>query len=225
MRRNSAKAIRLGLGLRFNWTDYPNYPQPFPSTTLGDESLGKNVDLTAKWIASGQSTLDVRLSYSDISYDYNTLNDFTGFNGGLGWTWQPTGKIRTRLDLNGAPSYTANFYGFSGGSVRVNNSKFARTVRYSADYLATAKTSFNANIGLTKDSLSQTDTITGNTQYGSDLYTTIGLGVTYLPTPNSQLACRVDYQHRSASDNAVLYGMSYPYNGTNFFCSGQLLLR
>lgn len=217
--------LTVGLGLRYNWTDFPNYPQPFPSTDLGDKSLGKNIDFTTKWIASGQSTVDLRLSMSDITYDYNTANDFNGFNGGLGWSWQPTGKISTRLDLYGAPSYTANFYGFSGGAVRVNNAKFARAVRYSANYLATAKTTFNANLGLTKDYLSQTDTITGNTQYGSDLYTTVGLGVTYAPTRNSQLACTVNYQNRSANDNAILYGMSYPYNGTTVFCSGQLVLQ
>ena len=217
--------LTVGLGLRYNWTDYPNYPQPFPSTTLGDDSLGKNIDFTARWVATGQSTLDLRLSMSDIAYTYNTLNDFNGFNGGLGWTWQPTGKIRTRLDLNGAPSYTANFYGFSGGAIRVNNSRFARTIRYSATYLATGKTTFNGIIRLSKDSLSQTDQASGNTQYGSDLYSTVGLGVTYAPTRNSQLACNVDYQRRTASDNAVLYGMSYPYSGTNFQCSGQLVLQ
>lgn len=217
--------LTVGLGLRFNWTDYPNYPQPLPSTALGDDSLGKNIDFTAKWIATGQSTLDVRLSMSDVSYTYNTINDFNGFNGSFGWTWTPTGKLWTRLVLNGEPSYTANFWGYAGSPLRINNSKFARSIRYTAIYQATGKTSFNANIRMTKDSLSQTDQITGNSQYGSDLYTTIGIGVTYAPTRNSQIACNLDYQRRSANDNAILYGMSYPYNGTNFQCSGQLVIQ
>lgn len=217
--------LTIGLGLRYNWTDYPNYPQPLPSTALGDDSLGRNIDFTGKWVATGQSTLDLRLSYSDIAWTYNTINDFKGFNGGLGWSWKPTGKLNSRLDIYGAPSYTANFFGFSGGSVRVSNSRFARSIRYALNYQATGKTAFNANLRLTKDYLTQTDTLTGNTQYGSDLYTTVGLGVTYAPTINSQLACSVNYQNRSASDNAILYGMSYPYNGTNFSCSGQLVLQ
>lgn len=216
--------LTVGLGLRYNWTDYPNYPQPFPSTDLGDNSVGKNLDFTAKWVPTGLSSLDLRLSLTDVSYTYNVGNDFHGFNGGLGWDWQPTGKIHTRLAIFGEPSYTANFYGFSGGEVRVNNSRFARAIRYSASYFATGKASFNASIGLTKDYLSQSSEFTG-TQYGSDLYTTVGLGVTYAPTINSQLACNVNYHDRTASDNAVRYGMSYPYSGTNFNCSAQLVLR
>ncbi len=57
----------LGAGFRFTRTDYPYYPHPFPSRELGDQGDGKNFDLTAKWIPNGLSTVDVRLSYSDIS--------------------------------------------------------------------------------------------------------------------------------------------------------------
>lgn len=219
--------LTFGLGVRYNWTDYPNSSQPFPSTELGDSSVGKNIDFTTKWVPNGVSTVDLRLSLTDISYKYNTVNDFRGFNGGLGWNWQPTGKIQTRLYIFGEPSYTASFNNFDGNAPRINNSRFARAIRYSATYLATGKTSFNANIGVTKDYLSQLNTVTGNTEYGSDLYTTVGLGVTYAPTVNSQIACNVAYQHRSANDAAAnaVPAMSYSYSGSNVNCSGQLLLK
>jgi hypothetical protein len=213
----------LGAGFRFARTDYPFYPHPFPSLELGDTGDGKNFDLTAKWIPSGLSTVDVRLSYSDIAYDVSTARDFNGFNGSVGWTWQPTGRIFSSIAFVGEPGYSSTFYGFEGGPVRVDNSKFARSARWYGTYLATGKTKFTWNLSLTKDYLTQT--IFNNTQNGSDLVSTGSLGVSYAPTRNSQLACNVSYTDRSVSDNALRWGMSYPYNGTTFSCSGQLVVQ
>ena len=213
----------LGARYRFTRTDYPYYPQPFPSTALGDTGTGNNFDLTAKWIPTGLSTVDLRLSYSDITYDFNTARDFNGFNGSLIWTWQPTGKLFSGIALVGEPGYSNTFYAFEGGPVRVDNSKFARTARWYGTYLATGKTKFTWNLSLTKDYLTQT--IFSNTQNGSDLVATANLGVSYAPTPNSLLACSVSYTDRTVSDNALRWGMSYPYNGTTVSCSGQLVVQ
>ena len=70
-----------------------------------------------------------------------------------------------------------------------------------------------------------TQTIFGITRKGTDLYTNVALGISYAPTFNSTLACNVSYQKRTASDEALAFGLSYPYNGTNFNCSGQLVFR
>ncbi|HRP27258.1 MAG TPA: hypothetical protein PLG77_02360 [Burkholderiaceae bacterium] len=217
------RILNFGAGFRFTRTEYPYYPHPFPSTELGDTGDGKNFDFTIKWIPSGLSTVDVRLSYSNINYDINQARDFNGFNGSLSWTWQPTGKIKSTLALIGAPGYASTFYAFVGEPVRVDNSRFTRTVRWNGTYLATGKTSFNASLNLTKDYLEQT--IFSSTQQGSDLLTTGSLGVSYAPTRNSLLSCNVSYTDRSVSDNAERYAMSYPYNMTMFSCSGQLVLQ
>ncbi|HMN76850.1 MAG TPA: hypothetical protein PKC97_12340 [Burkholderiaceae bacterium] len=212
-----------GAAFRFQRTEYPFYPHPFPSTKLGDTGDGKNFDFTIKWVPSGLSTVDVRLSYSDINYDINNGRDFNGFNGSLTWTWNPTGKIFSGLTLIGAPGDSSTFYAFIGEPVRVDTSRFARTIRWYGTYLATGKTKFTWNLSLTKDYLEQT--IFSSTQQGSDLVTTGSLGVSYAPTRNSQLACNVGYLDRSASDNALRWGMSYPYSTTTFSCSGQLVLQ
>jgi hypothetical protein len=213
----------FGAAFRFTRTDYPYYPHPFPSREVGDTGDGKNFDLTAKWIPNGLSTVDARLSYSDINYDINEARDFNGFNGSLTWRWLPTGKIQSNLSFIGAPGYASTFYGFDGGPVRVDNSRFARTIRWNGTYLATGKTSFTASLGLTKDYLRQT--ILGSTQNGSDLITIGSLGVNYAPTRNSQLACNVSYTDRTVSDTAERYRMSYAYNAMTFGCSGQLVLQ
>lgn len=213
----------FGGSFRFTRTVYPYYPHPFPSTELGDQGDGKNFDLTAKWTPNGLSTVDVRLSYSDIHYDINEARDFNGFNGSVAWNWQATGKIRSTLTFISAPGYASTFYAFIGEPVRIDNSQFARSVRWNGTYLATGKTSFTASLNLTKDYLTQT--IFAATQSGSDLYTTGSLGVSYTPTRNSLLSCNVSYTDRTASDSAERYGMSYAYNGTSVSCSGQLVLQ
>ena len=182
-----------------------------------------NFDFTAKWIPNGLSTVDVRLSYSDITYDVNTARDFNGFNGALTWSWRPTGKIQSQLSFVGEPGYASTFYAFEGLPVQIDNSRFARTARWDGTYLATGKTSFTAGLSATKDYLTQT--IFSSTQDGSDLVTTASLGVSYTPTRNSQLSCNASYSNRSVSDNAERYGMTYPYHAASFTCSGQLVLQ
>lgn len=212
-----------GVDFRFTRTEYPFYPHPFPSTELGDTGDGKNFDFTVRWAPTGLSTVNLRLSYSDIKYQINEARDFNGFNGSLSWTWLPTGKIKSTLTLIGAPGYASTFYAFVGEPVRIDNSRFTRTVRWNATYLATGKTSFTAGLSLTKDYLEQT--IFSSTQQGSDLVTIGSLGVSYAPTRNSLLSCNVAYTDRSVSDNAERYAMSYPYSATTFSCSGQLVLQ
>jgi len=213
----------FGAGFRFTRTEYPYYPHQFPSRELGDQGDGKNFDLTAKWIPNGLSTVDIRLSYSDISYDYNTSRDFNGFNGALTWRWLPTGKIQSNLSFIGSPGYSSTFNSFDGGPVRVDNSKFARTIRWNGTYLATGKTTFTASLGVTKDYLTQT--IFGFTQNGSDLVTIGTLGVSYTPTRSSVLSCNASYTDRTVSDNAERYRMSYAYTGSSITCSGQLVYQ
>ncbi|MCB2022435.1 MAG: hypothetical protein KDG44_16685, partial [Burkholderiaceae bacterium] len=213
----------FGAGFRFTRTDYPFYPHRFPSRELGDQGDGKNFDLTAKWIPNGLSTVDVRLSYSDIVYEVNTSRDFNGFNGAINWNWRPTGKIQSQLSFVGSPGYASTFYGFEGAPVQVDNSKFARTLRWSGTYLATAKTTFTASIGLTKDFLTQT--ILGFTEDGYDLVTVGTIGASYTPTRNSQLSCNFSYSDRSVSDNAERFRMSYPYNVSSVTCSGQIVFQ
>jgi len=212
-----------GAGFRFTRTEYPFYPHPFPSRELGDTGDGKNFDLKIKWVPNGLSTVDLRLSYSDIKYDVSEARDFNGFNGALTWTWRPTGKIFSALALVGEPGTATTFYAFVGEPVRVDNSKFARSVRWYGTYLATAKTSFTWNLSLTKDYLSQT--LFSVTQDGSDLIAVGRVGASYAPTRNSLLACNVSYTDRTVSDNALRLGMSYPYSTTTFSCSGQLVLQ
>jgi hypothetical protein len=223
-------ALTLGVGLRLAKADYPKYaPNTDPATSatdpyVADNSTGKSVDLTAAWVPNGLSSLDVRLSFTDISHTQNIGNDFHGLAGALGWNYQATGKLNTRIALLAEPGTGATFNGFTGvGPTSFNNSSLAKSVLLSANFAATAKTTFNGNIRVTYNDLSST-TPTG-THYGNDQTNSIDLGVSYAATDKITLGCFASYLKRTASQEAVAYGMSYPYDTSSVYCSGQIKLQ
>lgn len=216
--------LSFGLGYRLQKTRYPYYQAATPTTPAqADEATGNNIDLTANWVASGLSTLDARLSWTDIEHTLNQGQDFNGVTGALGWNYQATGKLSTRLSLIVAPGSGSTFYAFTGGPVVVENSTLNGTLRLSGNYVASGKTSFNGFVALSRNRYGQT-TPTG-TDYGTDLTTFLGLGVSYLPTRSVTLACNVAYQSRSASQEALTLGQSYDYSGATYSCSGQITLQ
>lgn len=239
LRYGQSGALSLGVGLRLAKADYPFYQpiyqlgpdgnpvlvdgQPIIIGYAADESTGKYVDFFGSWTPSGLSTLDVRLSLSDISHTLNQGSDFNGLTGAIGWNYQPTGKITTRVSLVVAPGTGSTFYAFTGGPTLVENSTLNGTLRLSATYAATGKTSMNGFVALSRNRYGQV-TPTG-TEYGTDLTTFVGLGVTYLPTRNITLGCSMNYTTRSASQEAIALGQSYDYSGSSVSCSGQIVLQ
>lgn len=230
VRYGQSSILTVGLGLRLNKTDYPNYllnPDPVTAPSepyIADNSTGKNVDFTVNWVPSGLSTLDARLSFTDIAYTINTASDFRGLTGALGWNYQATGRLSTRLSFLVAPGNGSTYFAFTGtGPTVVENSQISRVLRLSATYVATGKTSLTGNVGLIRNTYAQATS--SGTQNSTDLSPSIGLGVSYAPSRNTLLACDLNYITRNASQEAIATGQSYDYNRSSFSCSGQIVLR
>lgn len=230
LRYGQAGQLTVGAGLRLNKTDYPNYlvnPDPITAPSepyIADDSTGKNVDFTVNWVPSGLSSLDARLSFTDIAYTINTASDFRGLTGALGWNYQATGRLSTRLSFLVAPGNGSTYFAFTGsGPTVVENSQISRILRLSATYVATGKTSLTGNVGLVRNTYAQATS--SGTQNSTDLSPSIGLGVSYAPSRNTLLACDLNYVTRNASQEAIATGQSYDYNRSSFGCSGQIVLR
>jgi hypothetical protein len=230
VRYGQGSALSLGVAYRANRAEFPHYlVNTDPATSgsepyIADHSNGRYVDFTAVWIPNGLSTLDVRLSLSNISYDINQAADFNGLTGELGWNYQVSGKLSSRLSFLVAPGTSATFFGLSSsGPISVQNSTLSKILQYSATYSMTAKTTLTGSLGLIQNRYGQTTP--SGTMYGTDLTPSVGLGFTYAPTRNSLLGCNASYLSRSASQQAEALGQSYPYSGTMFTCTGQILLQ
>jgi len=176
------------------------------------------------WVPKGLSSLDARLSFTDIAYTINTGADYHGLTGALGWNYQASGKLSARLSFLVAPGTGATYFGFTGmGPTTVENSRISKILRLSATYVATGRTTLTGNVGVVQNTYRQKTNL--GTQHGTDLTPRVGLGVNYAPTRNTLLACNANYQKRSASDEAVATGQSYPYSSSNVSCSGQITLQ
>lgn len=214
---SATHVLTAGIAARFSTTRYPYFRFSPP---LADEADGRNVDLFATWVPSGQSELEARVSYTDITHTENIANDYQGVTGTLRWTYQPTGKLTTRLSLIAVPGSGAAFSDFTGGTTPfVANARYSTMLRLGATYLATAKIELNAFASLEKDRLTQQN-LDGSIDKGSAVNSRFQIGAKYAPTRNIDLLCSYRYEGRTTESN-----LTSPYSGNTFLCSAELLLR
>ncbi len=89
--------LNTRVGLRGKFSAYE-----LNDTEIGDVSISNDYDLTELsgvfyWEGSAKSALELRLGYTDVSYDELSERDFDGVSGRLIYHWLLTGK--TKLDI------------------------------------------------------------------------------------------------------------------------------
>ncbi|MBS0446524.1 MAG: hypothetical protein JSR59_11305 [Proteobacteria bacterium] len=179
--------------------------------------------LTGYWIATGQSTLDARISATRQSYDEtsaSSLGDFTSATGQLVWTYKPTGKLTFTTTLLRDTGIQAGFASQQGDTSRLTNS-----VALAATYAATGKISLNGGLRYAHRSLKDPFPTTATTvNDGTDNIQSQYLGLTYNAARSVQIACTASHDARTVSDKLSI-ALSYPYTATTFGCSAQLTLQ
>lgn len=214
-------ALTLGAGLRFTRGKYTN------------DSFDRNdLDLTANWIATGQSTLNARLSASRVRYDGATERDVSGLTGSLGWTYRPTGKLAfntlisrdTGAETSQIDGALATYYG--------DDSRLSTALSVSASYEATAKIRVNALGRYIRRSLVDYDSArAAGEQYlsGHDRVKGLTVGVTYAVARSVQLGCNVGRESRGVSGNLSFANgagqLSSAYSVDTYSCSAQFTLQ
>ncbi len=218
--------LTLGAALRLSTTDYPKFEGDAgpPPSYQSDVADGKNLDLTATWVASGLSKLEGRLSWTDVSHSFNKANDFRGLTGSLRWEYRPTGKLNTRLSVLVAPGSGAAFNDFTGSTTPfVSNARSTTSVRMGASYLATGKITVNGSLVLENDRLSQeVGPRLGPKTIETGTVNNVGaqLGATYAAARNIDLTCYYRRDVRSTESS-----LSTPYSSNTFLCSAELLFQ
>ena len=130
-------ALTLGIGPRFTRGTYPTATcrRDSDGTTIpgyqctGDTSdnyTRRDLDLTVKWIASGASVVDGRLSYGKERHsELHRDRDVSGFNGYVAWNWTPTGKLHINSSLQRDTGQDVYFSGLNTGSGAGNYSDYS----------------------------------------------------------------------------------------------------
>jgi hypothetical protein len=209
-------ALTLGVGLRGTKGRYPSIDVDF------DRS---DVDFTATWIATGQSTVNARLSASrqDNKGGGFDTRDFSGATGFLGWDYKPTGKLSFRTAISRDTGTETSFLRLTedapqsvafGDTARLTN---ALTVN--GKYDATAKIAVTAAGKYAKRDLANT-TVGSPTTTGSDRFGSITLGLSYAPTRSWLLGCSVGYEKRGSRG-----GLSTSFEADTASCSAQFVIR
>jgi hypothetical protein len=214
--------LRLGLGLRSGRGENPDYQLQADGSRLADEFRRRDVDLSLNWTSDAVSSLEVRLSRSQIDHEQATDRSYARATGLLRWRWQPTGKLRLSTELARDTGLDNYFLLGSGQSQSVDYSRFSNTGRLRADWAATAKLTAYAQASHTRRELENTPpAFTGlPAQQGEDRSTRLALGATWSPLRPLQLSCEVSQDERRSDGR-----LSRDYRDTAGSCSLQFVLQ
>jgi hypothetical protein len=204
-------ALTLGTALRATRGRYP---------AQGADFDRHDVDLTSVWVATGQSTVNARLSFTkqDNSGTF-TQSDFSGATGALGWTWRPTGKLNFTTSLSRDTGAESSFLQLGNGIDPItigDTSRFTSTLGVTAGYEVTAKIRLGATGRYSHRDLENTLAALKDT----DILKSLALTASYAATRNWLLACSAGREVRRAAGL-----LSSPFAANTASCSAQFVLQ
>jgi hypothetical protein len=214
-------SLTLGIGVRRTDGEYPFAVEPIPGTFQSDDFKRNDVDLTAVWVPTGQSTLRARLSYTKEEHELVTSRDISSSTGALSWDYKPTAKLAFTTEvIRDTGAETAFASTSPGGTAGVgNNSSLSNTFFLRGLYEVTAKIQFEASGRYVERDLVNTQG-GGLPPTGSDRRTEYRLGLTWAPTRSLLFGCSVGQDRRRTNS-----ALSYPYSADIASCLGQFKLQ
>jgi len=217
--------LRLGVAARHTIGEYPFAVETTPGVFRADDYKRNDLDLTAVWVPTGQSTVKARLSYTKEKHQAVASRDVSGTTGALGWDYKPTGKLSFATELIRDTGAESNFglLGQGGTSSIVNGSQLSTSVVFRGLYEATAKIQVEANARYLERDLVNTFALASgaaSTDAGSDKLGELKLGVNYSPTRSILIGCAVGREKRGASS-----ALSYGYTANVGSCLAQFKLH
>lgn len=210
-------ALTTGIAYRISRGKYPERPNAAGEAAKIERN---DVDLTASWLPTGESTVDARLSYGTRKDDAASQTNFKGSTGSLAWTFQPTGKLSFKTSFTRDTGLETNYLNTAQGqSVGIgDNNTLTNSLYMTANYNVTAKIQATVNAGYNRRNLRATvgdDVVTGN-----DSTRRVSVGLNYTPTRNSLVGCGIGRESRNANS-----ALSYAYSANTANCSAQITLQ
>lgn len=221
--------LTLGIGGRHTKGEYPFALQSSPGVFQPDDFDRNDLDLTAIWVPTGQSTISARLSYTKETHKAIASRDVSGGTGAIRWDYKPTGKLAFATEVIHDTGAEAIFTRLdqAGGSVQSsatnNNSQVSDSMLFRGTYDITAKVQAQLDARYVRRELVNTAALSSgasSVQSGSDKLGEIKFGLTYAPLRSVLLGCSYGYERRGASS-----AISYAYRASITTCSAQLKLQ
>ncbi|WP_377160940.1 hypothetical protein ACFJIX_13825 [Roseateles sp. UC29_93] len=196
---NASSAWRFGVAGRYTKGRVPSN---------GFEWDRKDIDLTARWRATGSSSLDARISRS-------TSDSFTGVTGSLSWNLSPGGRWSLNTKLSRDTGVEAYYLGINNGLADFNRVQTALQSQLS--YRLSGKVTATAGLGITK--LSRNGDIALPGAGARDDSKQYSLGLAWEALRNVTVGCSYTRFDRDTSN--VLYS----YNAYTAGCYVQGMIR
>ena len=222
---NPLGPVSVSVGPRVSRGRYPQARDLGGGVFQADEYDRHDIDFGVKWVPTGASTLNARLSLTRQTFDVLGDRDFSGTTGLLSWQWQATGKTKLSTAISRDTGSETSFFMTdilgapqrgTGDNSRVTNSVAARL-----DYEATSKISVALTGQYAERRLAASSRLGDGSAFvdleGNERSGSVLLALRYTPTRNSLLGCELGH-HRRAS-NTIL---SSSYRASTFGCAAQL---
>jgi len=204
-------SLSLGLGIGRSTVDYPNL---LLAANPNDRRVNDSVDLTATWVPSGASNLNVRISRNKTQYDQFSSRDFSATSGSLSWVWVPTGRLRVTTLL-------ARDIGQDSDAATTAFSRTTDSFSVQLNYDVSAKITAGLNLNTYRRDIDGTGIfVTGFG--GRDSGDSASLNLRWAALRSLSLGCTVSREQRRANSNPALNDI---YSAGAFSCFGQFTLQ
>jgi len=173
----------------------------------------RTISLTTKWKASGNSSFDANIGYSQQHTDAQPAENFA--SGGLNWVWAPPSHFNVKLSLSRDSSIGS---GVDGAVVNANSStgrSINNTVNLDVTYELTAKINLDAGAQYIERKYSDALSVTSATGFasGATRASRFSMSAHYVPTRTTDLSCGYTRERLSSDQSIALVSPAYTNNG------------
>lgn len=214
--------LTLGVGVRHTKGEFPFAISTGPGTAVSDDFTRNDIDLTAVYAATGQSTINARLSYTKEKHDAIVGRNLSESTGALSWDYKPTAKLAftTEYIRDTGAETTFSRFDQSGVNGVGNNSVLSNTLALRAAYEVTAKIEMLLSGRYVERELTNNAQAPGLPATGKDRYGQARLGLNWMPTRSLLFGCSGGREKRGSNT-----ALSYAYAVNIVSCMGQIKLQ
>lgn len=216
--------LRFGVAGRFTNDKYPAYtrpglelvngvPQVVAIPVAAREFERKDIDFTSRWVASGASTLDGRISTGRSKVKQGVANDFSGVTGRLSWAWQPSVKWNLSTSVSRDTGLESSF---NNANTSSEQDRITNSLQFSANYELTGKVFLSAGASTAKSR--RTYDTAGRRSEDNDRDNAFNLGARWQYSRGITLGCQASVSSRDSSQEI------YTFDANSYGCYGQILL-
>ena len=214
-----SELLTLGAAGRYTDGEYPFAVETTPGSFQSDPYTRNDLDLTAVWVPSGDSTVRLRVSNTKEEHEVVVGRNVSQWTWAIGWDYLPTGKLAFTSEVFQDTGAESAFTGLAqtGANAVGNYSALSTTVLIRAQYEASAKIQLEASGRYVERDLVSLGAAVQTT--GTDQLSQARLGLTWTPTRSLSFGCFVGWERRGTDSP-----LSYAYTANLASCLGKIKL-